>query len=105
MAELTNAAFLNAQPGKSAQLGEELLKLVAPSRAEPGCLRYEIHQSNDDSNAWLILEDWRKPTDFDAHMRSAYVTAFLAKVPELCVGEVEICGYRQRSPLALEERS
>lgn len=98
MAELTNAAFLNAKPGKSSELGTELLKLVEPTRAEPGCLKYEIHQSKDDANAWLILEDWRKAADFDFHMSTPYVTAFLEKVPELCTAEVEICAYQQRSP-------
>ncbi|PTQ07845.1 antibiotic biosynthesis monooxygenase [Sphingomonas oleivorans] len=98
MAELTNAAFFNAKPGRSEDLGVALLQLVSPSRQEEGCLRYEIHQSQDDPNAWMVLEDWRHPSDFDLHMASDYVRAFMAKVSDLCVEEVEICGYRQRSP-------
>ncbi|GLK82801.1 putative quinol monooxygenase [Ancylobacter defluvii] len=98
MAELTNAAFFNARSGRSDELGSELLKLVSPSRQEKGCLRYEIHQSKDDPHAWMVLEDWRQPSDFDLHMASDYVRAFMAKVPELCVGKVEICAYRQVSP-------
>jgi quinol monooxygenase YgiN len=98
MAELTNAAFFNAKPGRSEELGFELLQLVSPSRQEEGCLRYEIHQSKDDPNAWLVLEDWRHPSDFDLHMATDYVQAFMAKVADLCTEEVEICGYRRRSP-------
>jgi quinol monooxygenase YgiN len=69
IAELTNTAFLDARPGKSAELGVELLMLVAPTRREPGCRRYEIHQSNDHSNAWLILEDWLSAAciNYDVH--------------------------------------
>ncbi|MES4993488.1 antibiotic biosynthesis monooxygenase, partial [Agrobacterium radiobacter] len=47
MADLTNVAYFTAKPGRSGDLGDELLQLVAPSRNEEGCLRYEIHQSTD----------------------------------------------------------
>jgi len=47
-----------------------------------------------------VLEDWRHASDFRLHMSTPYVEAFMAKVPDLCVEDVEICGYQQRSPLA-----
>lgn len=100
MPELTNVAYFTAKPGRTKDLGDELLKLVAPSRKEEGCLRYEIHQSNDDSSMWMVLEDWRLASDFKLHMNTDYVLAFMAKVPHLCVEDVEICGYQQRSPQA-----
>jgi quinol monooxygenase YgiN len=68
IAALTNAAFLGARPGKSAELGAELLKLAAPTRRAPGWGPYEIHQFNDDRNARLILEHWGNAADFQAHM-------------------------------------
>ncbi len=97
MSELTNAAFFTARTGRSEELGARLLELVAPSRSEPGCLRYDIYQSVDDPNAWFVYEDWRSRADFDAHMSTPYVTAFLSQVPELCAADVEICGYIRRS--------
>lgn len=57
MAELTNAALFNAKPSRSEELGSELPQLVSPSRQEKGCLRYEIHQSKDHPNSWMVLED------------------------------------------------
>ena len=98
MAELTNMAHFTAKPGRSTDLGKELLQLVTPSRREAGCLRYEIHQSNDVSDVWMVLEDWRYESDFDLHMGTGYVQAFMAKLPDLCSEDVEICGYQQRSP-------
>ncbi|MBY3252304.1 antibiotic biosynthesis monooxygenase [Rhizobium laguerreae] len=100
MAELTNVAYFTAKPGRSQYLGAELLQLVTPSRNEEGCLRYEIHQSNDVADVWMVLEDWRHASDFKLHMSTNYVQAFMAKVPDLCVEDVEICGYQQRSPQA-----
>ena len=100
MADLTNVAYFTAKPGRSRDLGDELLRLVAPSRKEGGCLRYEIHQSNDVQDVWMVLEDWRHASDFKLHMSTNYVQAFMAKVPDLCDEDVEICGYQQRSPHA-----
>ncbi|MBY5645770.1 putative quinol monooxygenase [Rhizobium leguminosarum] len=100
MAELTNVAYFTAKPGRSQDLSAELLQLVTPSREEEGCLRYEIHQSNDVADVWMVLEDWRHASDFKLHMSTQYVQAFMGKVPELCVKDVEICGYEQRSPQA-----
>lgn len=100
MAELTNVVYFTAKPRRSQDLGEELLQLVALSRKEEGCLRYEIHQCNDVPDVWMVLEDWRHASDFKLHMSTDYVQAFMVKVPDLCVDDVEICGYQQRSPQA-----
>lgn len=98
--ELTNAAFFTAKPGQSESLGARLLGLVGPTRREPGCLRYDIYHSADDPDAWFVYEDWRSQADFDAHMRTPYVQAFMADVPNLCADDVEICAYRRVSTAA-----
>ncbi|WP_280171667.1 putative quinol monooxygenase [Agrobacterium pusense] len=97
MAELTNVAFFKAKPGRSKDLGEALLALVVPSRQEAGSLRYEIHQSQEAADDWIVIEDWRHASDFNEHMKTSYVREFLARVPELCVGDVKIWGFQQRS--------
>jgi quinol monooxygenase YgiN len=97
MGELTNLAFFRAKPGRSKELGEALLALVSPSRQEAGSLRYEIHQSKDTAEDWMVAEDWRYPSDFDEHMETSYVQDFLAKVPDLCVTDIEIRSFQQRS--------
>lgn len=95
----TNVAFAVARPAMAEQLGIELLKLVTPTRAEPGCLRYEIHRSLRDPHIWMILETWRARADFDAHMQTPYVRDFLAQVPSLCVGDIEIGEYHHTSAI------
>jgi quinol monooxygenase YgiN len=97
MAELTNVAFFKAKAGRSEDLGAALLRLVSPSRQEAGSLRYEIHQSKDTAEDWMVVEDWRYPSDFAEHMGTSYVQDFLAKVPDLCVTDIEIRGFQQRS--------
>ena len=97
MSILTNLAFFHAKPGRSEDLGSQLMNLVAPTRQEPGCLRYDIYRSKEDPNGWFVYEDWRSQADFDSHMQTSYVTSFMKRVPELCEGDVEICTYEMRS--------
>ena len=67
MTQLTNIAFIRAQKGRGSELGNQLLKLVAPSRAEPGCIGYIVHRSNDDPDMWCVYENWRSADDLTAH--------------------------------------
>lgn len=97
METLINVAFFVARQGRTEDLGESLLALVAPTRTEEGCQRYEIFQSSDDRDQWMVHEAWRSRADFDAHMRTPYVAGFMARVPELCREDVEICAYAQRA--------
>jgi quinol monooxygenase YgiN len=70
------------------------------SRSEPGCLRYDVYHSNDDPNTWFVYEDWRSRADFDAHMRTPYMHAFMTDLPALCVQDVDIRAYRRVSRAA-----
>lgn len=98
----TNVALATAKPGMSETLGAQLLKLITPTRAEPGCLRYEIHRAVQDRQSWMILESWRAPSDFDAHMQAPYVREFLAQVPALCVRDIEIGEYQDVSATTVD---
>ena len=40
------------------------------SRAEPGCLRFEVYQSNGEPGAFFLVEQWETPDALETH-RSA----------------------------------
>lgn len=97
MTTLTNAAFFRAKPGRSEDLGARLLALVEPTRAEPGCLRYDIFQSVSDPNEWFIHEDWHDRRAFEMHMATPHVAAFMPLIAELCERDVEIRAFQPRT--------
>ncbi|WP_115576234.1 putative quinol monooxygenase [Xanthomonas campestris] len=97
MTRISKIAFFAAKHGEEAALGEQLLALVGPSRAEPGSMRYEILQDSNDDGLWTVLEDWRSEADFDFHMATDYVRAFMQLVPSLCDSEPDIRTYSKRS--------
>lgn len=100
MSTLSVTAFCRARANFSATLGEVLLSLVAPTREEAGSIRYDVLQAVDDPDLWLVREEWRSRADFDRHMAAPHVGAFLARVPELCAGDIDLRFFATRSPRA-----
>jgi len=88
--QLTNIAFLRAQSNQTQALGTALSALVEPTRAETGCLNYDLHQSLDDAEAWFVYENWRSSEGLSVHMQSEHLLAFLKAAPDLIVGDVDL---------------
>ncbi len=83
------ATFL-ARPGKEVELRTALIGLLAPTRAESGCLNYDLHQSPEDPAKFLFHENWTSKAVLDAHLQSSHIKALLPRVGELCVAFPEI---------------
>lgn len=90
MAQLTVVAFIRALAGRSERLGQRLLELVAPTRAEPGCLGYDVHRSDDTPDLWMIYETWRSSEDLSAHFELPHMKAFAGEVPTLVDGGLDL---------------
>ena len=46
--QITIVARFKAKPGMEDRIEQALLNVVAPSRAESGCISYDVHRSVDD---------------------------------------------------------
>jgi quinol monooxygenase YgiN len=90
MSQLTNLAFVRARPGQTQVLGSTLSALVAPTRAEPQCLAYDLHQSLDDADVWFVHGNWRSAEGLDAHMWAPHLQAFLKVAPSLIAGDIAL---------------
>lgn len=51
-------AVLVAKPGRERALRENLIALVAPSRAEEGNLRYDLYVDTGDPRRFIFIEAW-----------------------------------------------
>ena len=90
MKTFTVVATFQARPGKEAELKAALLSLLAPTRKETGCLKYDLHQSPEDPAKFLFHENWTSKEALDAHLKSSHVAALLPRVDELCMAFPEI---------------
>ncbi|HRX83803.1 MAG TPA: putative quinol monooxygenase [Phycisphaerae bacterium] len=93
MQRLTVLALMRAQPGKSEELGQRLMTLLESSRREAGCINYDVHRANEDTDAWCVYENWRSPQDLEAHFETPAFREFVARAPGLLAGDVDLRKY------------
>ncbi len=54
----------------------ELLKLIPTTRAEAGCIRYDLLQDNDQPATFLFYEIWESRELWQIHMKAPHLAAF-----------------------------
>ena len=60
------------RPGHEDEAVEHFRRLIAPSRAEPGCLTYLVHRDVNEPRTFFLYEQYRDAAAFDAHRSSAH---------------------------------
>jgi quinol monooxygenase YgiN len=61
---------MRALEGEEERVRDGLARLVAPTRAVPGCLVFEVHQEANDPAAFSIYEQWQDYESHEVHRRS-----------------------------------
>jgi quinol monooxygenase YgiN len=82
---LTLVAEFQAKPGREAELRAELMALIEPTHAEPGCVMYDLHVSRDNPGCFLFFEIWKSDEDLDKHAKMPYIEALFSHVEALTV--------------------
>ncbi|MBD2100725.1 putative quinol monooxygenase [Leptolyngbya sp. FACHB-261] len=71
-------ARIIAQASKLEEVKARLFGLLEPTRAEKGCIRYELFQSSADPSEFVFIEEWASDFAITAHLGSDHVQeAFL----------------------------
>ncbi|MFG0252571.1 MAG: putative quinol monooxygenase [Phycisphaerales bacterium JB038] len=78
MPKLTIVANITAKPDTIELVKAELLKLIDRTRAEAGCLQYDLHQDNEDPTQFLFFENWESRDLWQAHMGAPHLKDYLA---------------------------
>lgn len=73
---VTIAAKIVAKPAAVEKVKGELLKLVGPTRKEPGCIEYNLHQDKSDPAQFLFYELGKSAEDLQKHMQSEHFKRF-----------------------------
>jgi len=76
-------AHFTANAGKEQELQDFLQTLVAPTRSEPGCLRYEVNQDLSDPATFTFVETFANQAGFEAHCATPYVARLFEVLPVL----------------------
>lgn len=83
MSTVTVVAKVTAKSDAIEAVKAELLKMVAPTRREEGCIEYRLHQDNDDPAVFVFYENWQNPACLERHTNSLHYTAYVAAVGDL----------------------
>lgn len=90
MQKIAVVATMKAKIDKVEALKAALLALVAPSRADAGCIRYELHQDLENDATFVFIEQWESREALDAHLAQPHLEDFKAKAPDLLDGPLDI---------------
>ncbi len=75
---LTIVAHIFATAGKEDLVKSELEKLIPITRAEDGCLQYDLHQDNEAPGHFLFFENWESRDLWQTHMQAPHLAAYMA---------------------------
>ncbi len=78
MAQLTIVANITAYADKIDLVKAELEKLIDITRAEEGCINYDLHQDNDNPAHFLFYENWASRELWQAHMDGQHLQDYVA---------------------------
>ncbi|MGQ0656672.1 MAG: putative quinol monooxygenase [Chromatiales bacterium] len=76
---ITAVTFIHGIPGREEDLKQHLLSLAAPTRAEPGCITYDLYQSTEQRHEFMRFEMWRSLDALEAHKQMPYLRASFEK--------------------------
>ncbi len=88
--QLTVIAHVRAKPGHDARVREILMGLVAPTRAEEGCIDYDLHVSNENPCEFVFYENWRTPAHLDTHAKSPHIQSARKLMEGLLDGPIHL---------------
>lgn len=86
-------AHLISKPDTIEQTREVLLGLIEPTRAEDGCIAYELFQNNGDPTDFTFVEEWTDDAALDAHLESPHLIDARTKLGDLLAAEPDIRRY------------
>ena len=69
-------AHLRALNGQVAETRAFLEGLIAPTRTEPACVEYWLHQDNDDPAEFTFYENRTNRAEWDRHMEMPHLQKF-----------------------------
>ena len=87
---ITLIALVKAKEGTEETVKQELLSLVKPTRSEPGCISYDVHQATDDKSLFIFYENWKSKEELEKHGEMPHLKAFRQKADSLLAKPIEV---------------
>ncbi len=86
-------AHFRPKPGKLDEARTLLLGFTVPTRAEKGCVFYDLHENPADAEDLTFIEEWESDEDLNAHSQSRHIQAGRKQMPDV-MDLVDVRRYR-----------
>jgi quinol monooxygenase YgiN len=87
-------ARLYSRPDTQEALRRALAALTGPTRAEPGCLRYDLFQNAGQPEEFLFIEQWRTAGDLERHLQQPHIQSFIRISGDLLAGPMQVAQWQ-----------
>jgi quinol monooxygenase YgiN len=87
---LTVVVRIRAKAGCELQVRQELLELLSPTRAEDGCINFDLHEAVGDAGLFLVHENWTSEEVLSRHFETPYIQAWLSQAASLLAEPMEL---------------
>ena len=93
--QVTVVVRIEAKLGMEARVRQELLNLLAPTRAERGCINFDMHQAPNDASLFLFHENWVSEEDLKRHFETPHITRWIQEAKGLLAEPMELSLWRK----------
>ena len=87
--KVINATFFIKEEKREAFL-EKAQTLIASSRAEEGCLAYDLYESTTEENKFVMVEQWRDDEAVASHNQTEELQDLFKAMPDYASKETQL---------------
>ncbi|MBW4694235.1 MAG: antibiotic biosynthesis monooxygenase [Lyngbya sp. HA4199-MV5] len=95
VSHLTIVAHIKAKPGMETRMQQDLLSLLTPTRAESGCITFDLLKDINDPTSFVLYENWKDQAALDDHFQQPYVKRVLQAYEETLAEPIEVLSLRK----------
>lgn len=81
---ITKKVTFIAKDGNEAKMKELLTAMVKPSKAEDGCIFYDIFQCKERPEKFFAVETWRDEKALDGHKTTEHYKIYKTSYEQYC---------------------
>jgi len=90
MSNIRVVARFAARPDHINKVAEILSALVEPTRAEDGCIAYDLLQNSADPTDFTFVEEWTSREALDRHLATEHIAECRRRIGEHVEGPADI---------------
>lgn len=92
---VTVVVRLKAKAGMEARVKQELLNLLSSTRAERGCINFDMHEAPNDPSHFLFHENWASEDDLKKHFETPHIKRWIKLSEALLAEPLELTRWRK----------